>query len=152
MATILQIGLLGSCTVLKSPLQEGQVTGTYSAVTDFSRDIQNMNGAKETVVYKNGREETLKFLTGHKFIKTIHYTSDRVADQIVMGSWELLSHQIIHAFGYETMTSFSEFYKVENQAHNLIRLDEHQQKLASEYAPYFTYYRQKDPTSKTEVN
>jgi len=101
-----------------------------------------MNGAKETMVYKNGREEKLKFLANHKFIKTIHYSSDRVADQIVMGQWELSDNQLIHTFGSEAVGSFSEYYQVEGPARNLIRLDEHKQKLAPEYAPYFTYYRQ----------
>jgi hypothetical protein len=101
-----------------------------------------MNGAKETMIYKKGREEKLRFLPNHKFIKTIHYSSDRVADQIVMGSWELADNQLIHAFGSETTGSFSEFYQLEGTAGNLIRLDEHKQKLAPEYAPFFTYYRQ----------
>lgn len=133
---------VSGCALTKPAIQEDQVAGTYSAVTDFSRDVQNMNGAKETMVYKNGREEKLKFLPSHKFIKTIHYSSDRVADQIVIGQWELADNQLIHAFGNEAAGTFSEYYRIEGTARNLIRLDEHKQKLAPEYAPYFTYYRQ----------
>lgn len=134
--------IINACALTKPALQEDQVAGIYSAVTDFSRDVQNMNGAKETMVYKNGREEKLKFLANHTFIKTIHYSSDRVADQIVMGHWELADRRLIHAFGNETVSAFSEFYQMEGTTRNLIRLDENKQKLAPEYAPYFTYYRQ----------
>lgn len=137
--------IISSCSLTKPLMQDTQVAGTYSAVTDFSRDVQNMNGAKETMVYKKGREEKLKFLPNHKFIKTIHYSSDRVADQIVMGTWELSENQYIHAFGSEGTGSFSEFYQLEAAGGNLIRLDEHKQKLAPEYAPYYTYYRQDAP-------
>ena len=134
--------IISSCALSKPVLQEDQVTGIYSAVTDFSRDVQNMNGAKETMVYKKGREEKLKFLASHKFIKTIHYSSDRVADQIAIGQWELTENHLIHVFGTEAAGSFSEYYTMVGPAHNLIRLDAHQKKLAPEYAPYFTYYRQ----------
>lgn len=101
-----------------------------------------MNGARETMIYKKGREEKLKFLDNHTFIKTIHYSSDRVSDQIVMGHWELSEDHLIHAFGHEAAGAFSEFYKMEGPTRNLIRLDENKKKLASEYAPFFTYYRQ----------
>lgn len=134
--------IISSCALTRPALQEDQVAGIYSAVTDFSRDVQNMNGAKETMVYKKGREEKLKFLTNHTFIKTIHYSSDRVADQIVMGQWELADNQIIHAYGKETMGAFSEYYQMEGSPGKLIRLDEKKQKLAPEYAPFFTYYKQ----------
>ena len=139
-ATLLAVS---SCAVTIPVIHENQVTGVYSAVTDFSREIQNMNGAKETTVYKNGREETLKFMMDHKFIKTIHFASDRVADQIVMGQWELSQdNKLLHAFSNETLNPFSEYYQLEGAAGNLIRLDENKQKLAPEYAPFYTYYKQ----------
>ena len=135
--------IVSSCAVSKPTIHENQVAGVYSAVTDFSREVQNMNGAKETMVYKKGREEKLKFMADHKFIKTIHYSSDRVADQIVMGQWELSEdNKLLHAFSNETMSAFSEYYQLEGPAGNLIRLDENKQKLAPEYAPFYTYYRQ----------
>ena len=102
-----------------------------------------MNGAKETMVYKKGREEKLKFMSDHKFIKTIHFSSDRVADQIVMGQWELSSdNRLLHVFSNETMSPFSEYYQLDGAAGNLIRLDANKQKLAPEYAPFYTYYKQ----------
>jgi len=142
---------MSSCTLTRPALQEDQVAGIYQAVTDFSRDVQNMNGAKETMIYKKGREEKLKFINNHTFIKTIHYSSERVADQIVMGNWELTDNHIIHAFGKEGTGAFSEYYQMEGNPGKLIRLDENKHKLSPEYAPFFTYYRVNPASTATGV-
>lgn len=125
-----------SCVLSKDSLY-----GTYGAVTDFSRDLYTMSGKKKTILYKNGRIETLSFMPQHRFIKKVEFTSERVEDKTMKGQWRKLNAKIIEV-------SFSqkvpvEYYKQVSK-NKIIRLDNNQKELNSLYAPYFTFERKSE--------
>lgn len=120
--------------------------GSYSAVTDFSRDLYSMRGRKETILYKNGRKETITFTPEYRFIKKVTFTSQRVEDKTSLGHWKKLRSKIIEV-------TFSgkkpvEYYKQVSK-NTIIRLDGHQMQLSKRYAPYFTFEKNNQkPISK----
>lgn len=130
-------------------LSKDSLYGTYSAVTDFSRDLYTMSGKKKTILYKNGRIETLTFTPSHHFIKKVAYTSERVKDKTIKGQWKKLNAKTIEV-------SFSqkvpvEYYKQVSKD-KIIRLDNNQKELSSLYAPYFTFERKSGKMPLTEHN
>lgn len=136
--------------------QEVLVAGRYSATTDFSRDILTMNGTKKTIVYKNGRQETLRFKSDHRFQKTVRFSSDRVANKKLSGQWHLIGYHLImvegmlpkrYARGPKGKVHFTEYYQYQSGNRQLIRLDQEKKQLAAQYAPFYTFYRQESLAS-----
>ncbi|AYD46179.1 hypothetical protein D6B99_00220 [Arachidicoccus soli] len=100
-----------------------------------------MSGKKKTILYKNGRIETLSFMPQYRFIKKVEFTSERVEDKTMKGQWRKLNAKIIEV-------SFSqkvpvEYYKQVSK-NKIIRLDNNQKELNSLYAPYFTFERKSE--------
>lgn len=144
-------GLLtfSSC-FLSQKAQTSQITGRYRSTTDFSRDIQTMHGNTRTVVYKNGRQETLQFKSDHKFTRVIQFSTERVQDKKHTGTWKLTGYNRIQvllkpASGRDktrhSIENIIEYYHYDPGTQQMIRLGPGRKKLDAEWAPYYTFNR-----------
>lgn len=140
---------LSSCFLSKKA-QSGYITGRYRTTTDFSRDIQTMHGSTRTVVYKNGRRETLQFKADHKFIRIIKFSTERVPDKKHTGTWKLTGYHQIQVLlkpatgrnkTQRTTQNIIENYRYEPSTRQMIRLGPGRKKLNTEWAPYYTFNR-----------
>lgn len=126
--------------------READLIGRYRCITDFSRDIMSMKGQKRTIVYKNGRQETIHFLADHTFSRKVHFTSDRIKDEKMLGAWKLGEDQLIEVsplqkHSLKSAAQKTEYYRFQGETGVMIRLSPDKRRLAPEYAPFYTFYR-----------
>lgn len=128
---------LDACSVFSS-LSPSAIQGKWVAVTDYSRDLTDMKGHKNTIFYTNGRDETLIFHRNHRFSAKVHFSSDRLPDQLRSGSWQKVGLNNIEVILHGNKSR--EYYHLDNPS-TLIRLDEHKKRLDPTYTQYFSFFR-----------